>query len=82
MTFLGGFAAGVIIGVLFTPAKGEDTRELVDHSMRKLAHEFKEKADEQVTHLKSIGDRFIYAIKSKIIGQKEIEEMVDVHAWI
>lgn len=80
--FLGGVATGLIIGVLFTPARGKDTRTLVDHSVRKFAHEVKEKAEEQVTHLKSVRDRFIYSVKSKLTGQTEIEKMVDVHAWI
>ena len=82
ITFLGGFATGLVIGILFTPTRGKDTRVIVDHSVRKFAHEFKEKASEQVTHLKSIKNRLIYSAKSKLIGSAEIEKMVDVHAWI
>lgn len=82
ITFFGGFATGLIVGVLFTPARGRDTRGIVDHSVRKFTHEFKEKAEEQVMHLKSAKDRFVYSVKSMLKGQAEIEKMVDVHAWI
>lgn len=80
--FLGGFTTGLVIGVLFIPTRGKDTRVMINHSVQKFAHEFKEKANRQMTHLKSIKNRVIYSVKSKFVGPTEIEKMADVHAWI
>lgn len=50
-----GLAAGAILGILFAPEKGSDTRRMITRKGEDLADEFKEKFDE---FLETITERF------------------------
>lgn len=41
-----GLAAGALLGVLFAPEKGSDTRKMIKRKSEDLADEFKEKFDD------------------------------------
>ncbi|QNL47935.1 YtxH domain-containing protein [Olivibacter sp. SDN3] len=81
ITFLGGVATGLAIGMLFAPLRGRETREQVDHSVRELAQGLKEATGEQLERFRNLKDRLAYAI-SRVKDREEIEKMVDEHAWI
>ena len=50
-----GLAAGALLGVLFAPEKGSDTRRMISRKGEDLADEFKEKFDE---FLETITEKF------------------------
>lgn len=58
VAFLGGAAIGAVVGVLFAPEKGEDTREKIREMLRqkgiKLSHrDMEELVDQIATEIKS-----------------------------
>lgn len=44
--FIGGMAIGALLGILFAPAKGEETREKVADAARDLRERVKQKAED------------------------------------
>jgi len=50
-----GLAAGALLGVLFAPEKGSDTRKMIKRKSEDLADEFKEKFDD---FLETVSEKF------------------------
>ena len=50
-----GLAAGALLGVLFAPEKGSDTRRIIKRKSEDLADEFKEKFDD---FLETVSEKF------------------------
>jgi gas vesicle protein len=50
-----GLAAGALLGVLFAPEKGSDTRKIIKKKSEDLADEFKEKFDD---FLETVSEKF------------------------
>jgi gas vesicle protein len=48
---LAGIAAGAVLGVLFAPAKGVDTRKNIVRKSEDLAHELNDKIDQKFNEL-------------------------------
>jgi gas vesicle protein len=48
-----GAAVGFLLGVLFAPAKGEETRKVIVDKSREVADELKSRTDEVVEKVKS-----------------------------
>lgn len=46
-----GVAAGAILGILFAPAKGSETRQKISKKGEKLAEDLKEKFDEFIENI-------------------------------
>ncbi len=71
---LAGLAAGAVLGVLFAPDKGTDTRDKINDSLADLGDAIKERTEEQVNQLNDLKEKVLAAVKNK--GAK-IEEIID-----
>lgn len=78
---LAGLAAGAVLGVLFAPEKGTETREKINESLADLGEAIKERAEEQFDQLNDFKEKVLAVVKSKI-GKAEafIDEEVEEHA--
>ncbi|MEH6307376.1 YtxH domain-containing protein [Olivibacter sp. CPCC 100613] len=83
VTFLAGLGAGLTIGILFAPDKGEYTREKSADSMKNLAHSLRKQASDQISHFNIMKNELTETIRSKLKRERwEIEGQTDEHAWI
>jgi gas vesicle protein len=71
---LAGLAAGAVVGLLFAPDKGSETRDKINESLSDLGDAIKERAEEQFDQLSELKDRLIGLVKSKV---SEVESVVD-----
>ena len=71
---LAGLAAGAVLGVLFAPEKGTDTRDKLNDSLADLGDAIKERAEEQMDQLNDFKEKVLAAVKTK--GAK-IEDIID-----
>ncbi len=78
---LAGLAAGAVLGIIFAPEKGSETREKLNESLADLGDAIKERAEEQFDQLSDLKDKIVAAVKSKI-GRAEdaIDEEIEEHA--
>lgn len=68
---LAGVAAGVAVGMLFAPDKGSETRDKLNDSLRNLADSIKDRAADEISHLKEAKDKMASNIKSKFASAEE-----------
>ncbi|PRD46075.1 YtxH domain-containing protein [Sphingobacterium haloxyli] len=71
---LAGLAAGAVVGLLFAPDKGSETRDKINESLSDLGDAIKERAEEQFDQLSELKDKVLGLVKSKV---SEAEAMVD-----
>jgi len=78
---LAGLAAGAVLGIIFAPEKGSETREKLNESLADLGDAIKERAEEQFDQLNDFKDKIVSAVKSKL-GKAEdaIDEEIEEHA--
>jgi gas vesicle protein len=62
-----GAAVGFLLGVLFAPAKGEETRKVIVDKSREVADELKTRTDEVVEKVKSR-----MAARTELAGDSEL----------
>ena len=65
VALLAGLAAGTIVGVLFAPSKGSDTREKLNDSLSDLADALGERTKEQLDQLNDFKEQLVSTVKSK-----------------
>ena len=61
-----GLAAGTVIGLLFAPEKGKDTRNNLAKSLKNLEDKIKEKAITEMNHFNEFTGKVVENIKSTI----------------
>jgi len=71
---LAGLAAGAVLGLLFAPDKGSETRDKINESLADLGDAIKERAEEQLDQLSELKDRIVASLTSKV---KEVEQAID-----
>ena len=78
---LAGLAAGAVLGILFAPDKGSDTREKINESLADLGDAIKERAEEQFDQLNDFKEKVVATLKTKL-GKAEsmIDEEIEEHA--
>lgn len=78
---LAGLAAGAVLGILFAPDKGSETRDKLNESLADLGDAIKERAEEQFDQLNEFKDKILSAVKAKAANAEEIiEEEIEEHA--
>lgn len=76
-----GLAAGTVLGILFAPEKGSETRDKLNDSLADLSDALKERAEEQLDQLSELKDKLVAAFKSKAAEAEEIlDEEIEEHA--
>ncbi len=63
--FAAGAAAGAILGLLFAPAKGSETREKIKDKAKKLSGDLEEKISKAEQKIKDLKEDMEEAIKEK-----------------
>lgn len=78
---LAGLAAGAVLGILFAPEKGSETRDKLNDSLADLGDAIKERAEEQINQLSDFKDKILSAINAKVAHAEDIlEEEIEEHA--
>ena len=68
---LAGLAAGAALGILFAPDSGEETRDKLSESLKKLGDSIKETAATEIDNLVGLKDKVVSSIKTKVNGAEE-----------
>ncbi|WP_149914871.1 MULTISPECIES: YtxH domain-containing protein [Sphingobacterium] len=76
---LAGLAAGAVLGLLFAPEKGSETRDKINDSLADLADAIKERAEQQIDQLNDLKEKVLASVKSKAAKAEEIidDEIVE-----
>lgn len=61
--FIAGAAIGAVLGILFAPDKGSETRRKLNEEGRKMAEEFGDKFDEEKGKLSGLRDSIVETVK-------------------
>lgn len=78
---LAGLAAGAVLGILFAPEKGSETRDKLNESLADLGEAIKERAEEQINQLSELKDKILSAVNAKASQTADIiEEEIEEHA--
>lgn len=78
---LAGLAAGAVVGLLFAPDKGSETRDKINESLSDLGDAIKERAEEQFDQLSELKDRLVSLVKSKVSNVEDIvDDEIEEHA--
>ncbi|MFZ4862649.1 YtxH domain-containing protein [Sphingobacterium sp. Mn56C] len=78
---LAGLAAGAVLGVLFAPEKGTETREKINDSLADLGDALKERAEEQFDQLNDFKEKIVATLKGKLShAESIIEDEIEEHA--
>ena len=71
VALLAGLAAGAALGILFAPDSGDETRDKLSESLKKLGDSIKETAATEIDNLVGLKDKVVDSIKTKIHGAEE-----------
>ena len=71
VALLAGLAAGAALGILFAPDSGEETRDKLSESLKKLGDSIKETAATEIDNLVGLKDKVVGSIKNKVAGAEE-----------
>ncbi len=71
VALLAGLAAGAALGILFAPDSGEETRDKLSESLKKLGDSIKETAATEIDNLVGLKDKVVNSVKTKITGAEE-----------
>jgi len=78
---LAGLAAGAVLGLLFAPEKGSETRDKINDSLADLADAIKERAEQQIDQLNDLKEKVLASVKSKAAQAEEyIDDEITEHA--
>ena len=71
VALLAGLAAGAALGILCAPEKGNETRDKLTESLKKLGESIRETAATEIDNLVGLKDKVVDNIKSKISSAED-----------
>ena len=71
VALLAGIAAGSVLGILFAPESGNETRDKLSESLKRLGDSIKETAANEIDNLVGLKDKVVENIKTKVKGAEE-----------
>ncbi|MFZ4263234.1 YtxH domain-containing protein [Sphingobacterium sp. HJSM2_6] len=78
---LAGLAAGAVLGILFAPEKGSETREKINESLADLSDAIKERAEEQFDQLNDLKEKIVSTLKTKVTKvSADLDDEIEEHA--
>lgn len=78
---LAGVAVGAVLGLLFAPDKGSDTRDKINDSLADLGDAIKERAEEQFDQINELKEKLVSSLKSKVSKfEAAIDDEIEEHA--
>ena len=78
---LAGLAAGTVLGMLFAPEKGSETREKINDSLADLGDAIKERAEQQMDQLNDFKDKVLSAVLAKAENAEALlDDEIEEHA--
>src|SRR5690606_20166482 len=80
---LAGLAAGAVLGILFAPEKGSETRDKLNASLEGVGDAIKERAEELMNQLSEFKDNNLSAVNAKVAhAQYILQEETEEHAYV
>jgi len=78
---LAGVAVGAVLGLLFAPEKGSETRDKINDSLADLGDAIKERAEEQFDQINELKEKLVATLKSKVSKiETAIDDEIEEHA--
>ncbi|QBQ42719.1 YtxH domain-containing protein [Sphingobacterium psychroaquaticum] len=78
---LAGVAVGAVLGLLFAPEKGSETRDKINDSLADLGDAIKERAEEQLDQINELKERLVATVKGKVSKiEAAIDDEIEEHA--
>jgi len=78
---LAGVAVGAVLGLLFAPEKGSETRDKINDSLADLGDAIKERAEEQFDQINELKEKLVATLKSKVSKiEAAIDDEIEEHA--
>lgn len=78
---LTGLTAGAVLGLLFAPDKGTETRVKLNESLSDLGDAIKERAEMQFDHLTELRDKLMSLVSSKVSkAEALLDDEIEEHA--
>ena len=76
---LAGLAAGAVLGIIFAPEKGSETREKLNESLADLGQAIKERAEEQFDQISELKEKVAAVLRGKAdqVAAEFDEEIVE-----
>jgi len=71
IALMAGLAAGAVLGILFAPDKGNETRDKLSESLKNLGDSIRETAANEINNLVSLKDKIVDNLKSKLEDTEE-----------
>lgn len=79
IALLAGLAAGAVLGIMFAPEAGTETRDKLNESLSKLGESIKDAASEQIDNLVgSIKEQVLTPMKEKLEGAGQESQSDDL----
>ncbi|SMG41302.1 YtxH domain-containing protein [Sphingobacterium psychroaquaticum] len=76
-----GVAVGAVLGLLFAPEKGSETRDKINDSLADLGDAIKERAEEQLDQINELKERLVATVKGKVSKiEAAIDDEIEEHA--
>ncbi len=78
---LAGVAVGAVLGLLFAPEKGSETRDKINESLADLGEAIKERAEEQFDQINDLKEKLVSIVKSKASKMEvALDDEIEEHA--
>lgn len=78
---LAGVAVGAVLGLLFAPEKGSETRDKINDSLADLGEAIKERAEEQLDQINELKERLVSTVKGRVSKiEAAIDDEIEEHA--